>query len=695
MISLEELNRLYVGSEEVDKPIFAEQRSNVLLYAGEHYSKEGNRKFWDRIRENRALSAEARIRLTKNHTQKIINNYVDSIMGLAPGVKCFPQNDKELQDIKAAELHNSVLDYIKRTNNHTELHLRLCSSFVKIGEVFVKTFWDPYEGDFLRYDTTQKEDGSLEKKPVFSGALVHEEYYGFNVLRPKDCKDLNKAPWLCLRKMADVKSLKKKLADDPEKQKMVEASIDDTFIIFDATQGGYIESKDQVMLREFYFRPCMEYPMGYYSISTKAGILWEGELPFGIYPIDFALYSGIETSPRGRSPIKTIRPYQAEINRAGSKIAEHQITLGDDKLVTNQNQKVASGAQLAGIRQVTVTGAAPTVISGRSGEQYIGYMNDQITELYNVMDVPEEEGALTAQQDPYAMLFASLKQKKKHGTQAGKFEDLLVRMYTKGLEIFRKSAPDDIVVPVIGKREVVNMPEFKSQEKLGYLIKVEPVSDDLDSVMGKQLVLNHVLQFAGSQLTRDDFGKIVRNMPLLNVGEMFDDMTLDYDSATNIILALDRGSQPIISPSDNLDYLLKRIVNRTRGSDFSILPEPVKDEYLKLITYLEDKIAQREQQLQQAQKGWIPVSGAMIDSGIYVPDPTNKARTRRLRLPYDSVYWLWQKIEAQGSSLENLELQAKSTQADIATRQQQLMAAQPPPEGGPAPTQDVMPNQGS
>src|SRR3954469_10760630 len=103
--SIEELNQLYSESETCDKEIFAEQRSNLLLIAGEHYNKRKN-EFYRRIRDNKELSEEQKLRLTKNHIQKIIKTYVNNVISAAPGVGFEPKNDNELQDQKAAELHH-------------------------------------------------------------------------------------------------------------------------------------------------------------------------------------------------------------------------------------------------------------------------------------------------------------------------------------------------------------------------------------------------------------------------------------------------------------------------------------------------------------------------------------------------------------------------------------------------------------
>src|SRR4051812_35147657 len=111
-LTINELNPLYSDSEQVDSELFAEQRSNILLVAGDHFSKKSSR-FWNRIREAKDISDETKLRLTQNHLHKICRTYVNAIISYAPGAGISPRNPSELQDQKAAELHSSVWNHIK------------------------------------------------------------------------------------------------------------------------------------------------------------------------------------------------------------------------------------------------------------------------------------------------------------------------------------------------------------------------------------------------------------------------------------------------------------------------------------------------------------------------------------------------------------------------------------------------------
>lgn len=675
---IEELNTLYKEMEEVDQETFAEMRSNLLLVAGEHYSKKSSR-YWNRIRDSKELSSEQKLRLTQNHIQKISKIYKNNILTYAPGVTILPNNETELQDQKEAELNKAVWEDAKKQYRLKEKIRDWCSEFIDIGEVAVKIFYDYSAGEFTGFGpVSQGENAELEVEeesqgeeaqgePQFKGSIVYEPVYGFNLLRSRETRKFSAAKVLCIRKMVDLKTLQEKFEGDPEKLKLIKESRDKTYIIFDMNESSYGQSKNEVLVREFYYRPCHEYPMGYYYITTDEGILFEGELPFGIFPVVMATCEEFPTTPRGHSIIKHLRPYQAEVNRAASKMAEHQITLGDDKLLIQSGTKISHGGQVPGVRAVTYTGTPPTILGGRDGSQYLNYMNAKISEMYVAAMIPEDsEEKQDGVVDPYTMLFKSIKQKKKFSLFSDKFEQFLVDVCEVTLKLAKAYYEDDRVIMAVGRREQINLAEFKDSTELSYQIKIEPMSDDIETKMGKQLTMTQFLQYAGSKLDREDVGKILKNMPFANVDESFSDLTIDYENAKNTILQLDRGEMPFISDKDNHKYMIKKLTSRMKMADFKFLPEPTQMLYVETLGHYNELAAQELQQLQALESGFIPAHGHLVPVDFYVADPGNPNKTRRARLPYDSLDWLIKRLEAQGMSLEALEQMQSASLAGVA-----------------------------
>lgn len=664
-----QLNKMYSDSEEADAAVFAEMRSNVLLVAGEHYSHKSS-KFLDRVRDDKSLNEDTKIRLTKNHVQRINGIYVNAIVSQSPGVSFEPNNKKEYQDQKAAAMHESVWRWLQKESGYQNKVLQWASDFCTLGEVAVKIYWDYSKGRFLGHEEkvkinedTQEPEVDEQGNPimeqgdtVWSGALVFERVFAFNLFRPKACQSMEDAPWLGIRKMIAIKDLREMFKDDKEKLDMIEPSTKTTYMVLNTNKGGYETAKDQVMLREIYYKPCPQYPQGYFFIWCDGGVLWEGELPFGRFPIIHAGFNEIQTSPRSRSIIKVVRPYQVELNRTASKIAEHQITLGDDKIIVSHGAKMSSAGVAPGVRSYGVSGPAPTVLPGRTGDQYLPYMESTIKEMYMAAMVAEVlEEKTQAQVDPYALLLQSAKWKQKFSLYSLKFEQFLVQVAELGMDLTRQYISDDELVQVVGKNEAVNITEFKNSKPMGYQIKIKPMSDDVESKMGKQLSFNHIIQFAGSSMDKQDLGKLFRQLPYLNEEEVMDDFTIDYDNATNEILALERGEQVQVNKYDDHAYMARRLSKRTRESDFKALPPPIQQAYAATIQQHEAMEVEKQIAVQRAQSGYIPTDGYLVGCDFYGPDPANPEKTKRVRVPYTSLQWLLEQMEAQGQSQESLE----------------------------------------
>lgn len=674
-----ELQELYTESDSCDRDIFAEMRTNLLLVAGEHYSKHTHA-LLSRSRNYQDLSEQQKLRLTKNHTQNITRKYSNMITASAPGVGFKPFNEKELSDQKSSELHHSVWVWGKERMNYDEKVDEWGDCFNSIGEIASKLFWDPNDGEIIAYkpkvdemgNTVVNEQGQPEKgDPVYSGKFIIEPIYGFNLLRDPCAEDMKLSKYLIVRKMVDVKKLKDQY---PQHDKQIRASSEKSMLVFDTQKGGYRKSQEECLVKEFYFRPCAQYPNGYFYYLVEDVILAEGELPGGIFPIVWQYCDKTPTHPRGYSPVRTIKPYQIEINRAASKIAEHQVTLGDDKLLIQNGTNISAGVALPGVRSINYSGTEPTILGGRDGSQYLTYMQAQIEELYKVMELPEEEDA-SSQLDPYVLLYRAASRKKRFRRYIQRFERFLVEFAKTYTALAKLYLPEQMLIQVVGKPEAVNIPEFKNAADSNYKVIVEAQSEDIETKFGTQIFMNQVLQYVGGKLDKNDIGKVIRNAPYGNFSESMQDLTMDYDSGTNLLLALDRGEQPLLSKYDDAAYMVKRMVARMRQSDFRLLPPETQNLYMQVKQLYEQWGAEQLQAIQRMQQGFIPTDGYLVTCDFYVSDPMDPTKTKRVRLPYSSIQWLIKQLEAQGQGLDVLQSMNQQVQAEVA---QQMMGGQPP-----------------
>ena len=678
---------MYKESEQVDAEVFSEQRSNLLLVSGNHYNRKHSL-YWSRIRENRTLSNEQKLRLTKNHMYRISKIRKNLILTHSPGVQILPAQENDNQSQKSAELNNAVWQFAKINQNMKTKTQQFASDYFDIGETCAKIWWNPQGGAFKGYQQKSDEAGNPildgagnptpdEDSPIFEGSLEIERNFAFNLLRDPNAKSMDESPFWTIRKVTKVDTLKSLVNNDPDKEKMINEGKDETYIVFDANKQNYQREKGITTVKETYFKPCHQYPMGYYYIFVEGGILFEGELPFGIFPLIYEGHDETPTTARHRSPIKQLRPYQIEINRAASAQAETQLTIGQDKILMQAGAKLTPGEMLPGVRAYHITGRDPTILEGRTGEQYVNYINANISELYQAAMIPEEQEEKNTQGDPWAELFKSMKQKKKFVMDAEKFEGFLTRIANTYLDLARHYFPDEILIPAIGKTEIINISEFRNTDKLSYRIKAEPMSDDINTVMGKTLMINHILQYSSNSLQKEDIGKLIRLMPFANEEKSFDDFTLDYDRTQNIILALDRGEAPTPIQSDPGPYIIRKLSNRMSKSDFQFLHQQIQINYKNMISIYEQQEAEKARQLKAMEADFIPADGPMIKVAWYVKDPTNPSRSVQATLPANAIQWLVQRLTDQQGALQSLQQVPQGNQAEIADFYNQQQQTQP------------------
>lgn len=679
-LNASQLDALYRNSFRADEKIFAEMRGNVKMYAGEHYTKKGS-KFWQRIRNAKELSDQQKIRLTKNHTKTICNTYASTIINFAPRSVITPNNEDEIQDQKTAELNQSIWDFETKRLKFRRKIRDYADSFIQLGEVHNKIAFNPDAGSLIGYEPLLDEDGEPlinihtqeaipnEDAPVMSGELEVEEVLAFNLGRCPHSQSMEESPYYIVRKMVEPavvrRMLNEELTDDQVSDIM--RDLEETFFVFDGDKVDYQEENKKVMLREHYYKPSAQYPNGYFYIAVRSQILAEGELPYGLWPFNSALFDKLKTSPRARSPIHQMRPFQIEINRAASGIATTQVTLGDDKLVLTNGAKMSHGGKLSGVRAITVTGGGdPKILGGRGGEQYLPYMESQIGEMYEVMNVREHSSVREGKLDPYAMLYYSMKNKNKFRKYGEEFEEFITDTTALYLKFAKQYFDENKVVPMVGRTEIVNISEFKNTEENSFRIKVEPMDNDAETMLGKQLAINHALQYVGGSLDKQDIGRMMRSMPMMNKEEAFGDMTLDYDNSKNDHLAMERGEMPMITMYDNHKYLISRAVNRIKKADFRFLRPEVQQLFQQYVQAHQEAEQQNIIAIQRAQQGFIPTEGGLVTVDFYVQDAEGKSK--RARIPYNAIQWLIEQLNVQGQTLDQLEDMNQGALAQMATQ---------------------------
>jgi hypothetical protein len=504
-------------------------------------------------------------------------------------------------------------------------------------------------------------------EPVFRGEIKKEVIEPYNLIRPKSATSLDEAPWLCIRKMLSVEDAKALVKNSPNYDELkdeIKATSDLTYQIFENNE--YVDISGQVLVKYWFFRKSTKHPKGYFIVQVGNKKASEGELPFGIWPIALAGFKTTSGSPRGTGKVKDIRHAQTALNFLVSNEMFHMVALGDDKVFTQMGSKLTMGATWNGIRSFNVSGPAPVVQPGRDASQFARAIDRQVATIYRLGEV-EYETQETKIQDPLAMLYSSLKEKLKHAPYASKFERFLCEDWKIYIELAKNYLDDDAIIKHVGKREAINIPEFKSTDGMGYRIKAKPVSGTLEEQLGQYLNVQQILQYVGKDLPKNVLARLINLSPFISKEAVASDMLLTDKNIESDILAMDRGEfRPAVKDDDHELYM-QRLKSHMKSSEFKMLNPQVQNMYSIKYKQHEDFSAQLVAEQQRAEQGIIPTGGGMVKFDLL--DENGK----RMVADVSSVQWFLKQLAAQGATQEALSQQDQQTQINILNQAQNLV----------------------
>jgi hypothetical protein len=161
----------------------------------------------------------------------------------------------------------------------------------------------------------------------------------------------------------------------------------------------------------------------------------------------------------------------------------------------------------------------------------------------------------------------------------------------------------------------------------------------------------------------------MKQLPFLNGDEIFAEYTIQYETARNIMLALDRGEVPEIVESGDPDYFFKQLEMRKYKADFRFLPFQIQNNYQQQIDAYKELYNTKLMEVQRAKDGFIPADGPMVPiEGMYetVMGSNGQAKQQRVQIYQSSLQWLIEQLKAQKIAFGQIETLPLGQQAALA-----------------------------
>ena len=681
----------------VDQKHFKEERSNIRLFRGDHFI-DRNTNGSDSTSRIKGVNKRKRpkLRITVNHIQKACKIYANHIINIAPGVAPSPKNPEEESDIKVADMSNQLWDHLKYVHNISAQNQKSSLECPMIGEIFMKVTWDQNKGKPVPGEVKVQVDaltGEMLGKPyqemVVPGDVDYERIYGYNLLRDPDAKSWEDCRWVIQEKVIDTKDLK---AQFPDAQIETSDSVDDVFQVFDSATSNYFSSNNagKSIVYEMFFRPRASLLDGYFIIFTDKEELAKGKLPLGEFPIYQCTFDEVPGSPRGYSLIKQARSPQIEINRCYTKIAEHHIAGGDDTILTQKGSKIQAGGYAAGVKAIQYSGMTPTVLQGRDGSQFSEHLQRSVETFYQLLDIDnfvEKPGG----QDMMAQIHRNLREKEKFSIYGQKLQKFYEQICRISLKLYKHYASDEALTAIFGEDERISLPEFRKTDDIDYQIKLEAVTEDVDTKFARMTVFRDYMQYA--DLTPEVQALLVKNMPFANVDELTKEVTLDYTVCQNIKLALDREQFVPVDPNENHLYMLKQLRARTRQPDYmwgNKISDVTKQMYEGRINQHRQIQMENVIKQQMLNDGFIPTGGDVVtvNMTIQVTDAEGGSKMEKMKMPVETLNWVRDRLAKQGWAQDDLAKLTPEMQANMGEQKSQFN-----PQASQMQTEDLGINQ--
>lgn len=682
-----ELLEAATASFEADRRLFSEMRVAVRAYAGQFGGDPELRRPWDG-RQLPEQGAEERrrniLRYSKNHIPRLADVYANEIIREAPDIVAVPVTGGDVKADPLAEMNNEVYEHHKRkcSENYRQKTDDDVLDFVVVGEAACKLYWDD-QRDCVREETIAP----------------------YDLGRAPGSRSVEESPWHIHRHVYTKRDLvrmygKKKgeglAAGDPSTD--VNHFGESSYTVFQSSKYEY-DNLQGTMVLEYYERPTVRHPRGRYFFFTTSGIIEQGELPGGVYPIVVQRFMKTPRLARGHSFIRNIYRIQTEINRASGQDATNMAHFGDDKFVTNSNSDLQMGKVIKGATHLKVSGfqdikSSFLFVEGKGQPKYVDYIQAQVNEMDYICHVrtqmedkkgPQKGGDLSV------VLYTQIKDKKRFVKYAQAFEDYLVTKGRRVLSLYRHYLTPGDVIHSGNMDKRVLVPDFKATSDRDFMFAISPANESDETRLGKQIVVDKIMQYKGQDLDKADIGMILRASMLSNEKLLLSHFSPEYDSWVNNQVELEKGIMPQVSEVEDFAYKARMTTTRMSKPDFKELPLMVQDLYRRFLQVCEEGAAKAENERLRIEQGVIPTEGALLNTDLYRTVPNSSGtgqKTERVKLPHSALEWLVESLQKQGVTQQNLAGLPASVQGGIMDRVATAAEQVGTPGGGRVPDPD-------
>jgi hypothetical protein len=676
---------------------------NVAFYEGLHWlAWDGRALFEPKLRPGR-------MRLVDNRIQPIVRKEVAKLSKSRPVFTAVP-NSGDTSDTNAAELTEQLARYmwqhLKLNEQRTKALLwsRIC------GAGFLKAYWDSTVGPkrqvlvgdagqvitapngapldpMMVMGLPEEVRRGVKVKTIAQGDVRVETRSPFQMYPDPIADSWSEAEWVIEESIKSVGWVRDRYgvtlqADTPANPGLIQARMGGGNLLSPG-YGGY----NGVRVREYWCRPCNEYPNGCRTVWSQNQILDQDLSPFDPFP--YVMIRGIEVPGRlwPSSIVEALRPQNVELNKLLSQIAENSNRVGNPTILASKqaindpDKFIANISSPGGIHFFDDIGSPNTVPTYLQAPPLPEYLIQRIQQIYeSIQEIAGQHDVSSASVPPgvTAASAINLLMESDDTMLAPAVEDYEIGLGDLGTKVMRLVAEfytDQRTIQIGGDNGSWQFIDFKgSMLKGNTRVQVQAGSAFPQSKAAKQAQIQDLMTYfvqSGNPPHGRQLAQFLQDSQIGGAERLVEDYTRTEQQVNRENVKLGQGVPVPINDYDEDQDHIDGHQDFQRTPAYDNLPPQIKQLFAQHVSAHRQRLAAQQTQQLQTQlqlSGMVPAN--MTPAALQDEQQLSQLDPNDLQAAQLHLQGAQQQLDMQGTAAQQAQ-QAAQAQAQLQGQQVQ------------------------
>jgi hypothetical protein len=592
----------------------------------------------DRLVEPRGVDDPGRITETENRITGIVRTELAKMTKTRPVWIATPQSGDE-EDANAAALSEQIMRYLWGHLGMRKQDLKALEWARITGSGFLRVTWDPTAGDPV--DVLLRPDGGLmadetgktmrgDKKvaaafseatgaPVSSkriapGELKVEAPSPFGMFIDPLCDIFEDAEWLIEESIRSVDYVKRHYDVTLKPDAAASPGLVEMQLMGGLGTGG--STYKGVKVRQYWAKPCDEWPDGVRVVYAQGKVLDSDEKPFD--PMPYVMFTGVPVPGRlyGMGLVELLQGPQTELNKTLSQMAENRNRIGNPTGIASRQaigdseiflEKVSEAGGWHFFDEAGSTHPIPQYLEPPTLPDYIKELPDQIRK--SMEDISGQHEVTNAQVPPGVTAAAAItllldQDDTRLALAVADHEEGLGILGTKALEHVNKYYTDSRIIKISGDDGAWQIFDFRNTDlRDSTHIEVQAGSSFPQTQAAKQAMMKDIITMmtqTGNGLHGRQLAQFFRDLGLGATDHLIQEYTVNEQQVNRENVLLMQGRPLPINDYDDTQSHIDGHTDLQKSARYAQAPPQAKQVTEQHVQLHRAKLQQEQQeQIQQ------------------------------------------------------------------------------------------------